>query len=359
MWSMASLWIPSGTFLGPATLEGYQPKYSDNGVLYYFVSLLAFIILNPTLSTRIHEEFPEILGVCNYVALALCIWLLLSGRRKTGSDKPLLYDFYRGCELHPRFLGCDVKQLTICRFGMMAWQLLCLAFFIAEYQRSGFSPGSLVTISLQTIYLAKFFYWETGYFNTLDITYDRAGYYLCWGCLVWVEITYTFHSYQMVTFPSQMSTNAALITFTVGLLCIVLNYRVDYEKQMFAAWWQRYLKEKSKAGVCYLWGKPAQYIEASYKDLTGKVKKSALLTSGFWGIARHDNYTFELICAFCWCLPAVVGNGPIPSLVYFIFLTVLLVHRVYRDEDKCQQKYGVYWDKYCKTVKYRLIPFVY
>ncbi len=34
----------------------------------------------------------------------------------------------------------------------------------------------------------KFFYWETGYFNTIDITMDRAGYYLCWGCLVWVQV---------------------------------------------------------------------------------------------------------------------------------------------------------------------------
>ena len=40
-----------------------------------------------------------------------------------------------------------------------------------------------ITISFQL----KFFYWETGYFNTLDITLDRAGYYLCWGCLCWVQ----------------------------------------------------------------------------------------------------------------------------------------------------------------------------
>ena len=30
----------------------------------------------------------------------------------------------------------------------------------------------------------QFFVWETGYWGSMDITHDRAGFYLCWGCLV-------------------------------------------------------------------------------------------------------------------------------------------------------------------------------
>ncbi len=26
--------------------------------------------------------------------------------------------------------------------------------------------------------------WETGYWGSMDIMHDRAGYYICWGCLV-------------------------------------------------------------------------------------------------------------------------------------------------------------------------------
>jgi Ergosterol biosynthesis ERG4/ERG24 family len=33
--------------------------------------------------------------------------------------------------------------------------------------------------------------WETGYWGTMDIMHDRAGYYICWGCLVWVPSVYT------------------------------------------------------------------------------------------------------------------------------------------------------------------------
>ena len=74
------------------------------------------------------------------------------------------------------------------RVGMMGWSLLTITFASASCQINGFNAGSVVNAALINLYLLKFFYWETGYFNTLDITLDRAGYYLCWGCLVWVQV---------------------------------------------------------------------------------------------------------------------------------------------------------------------------
>lgn len=41
-----------------------------------------------------------------------------------------------------------------------------------------------VSVILQLVYITKFFHWEMGYMNSMDIQHDRAGYYLCWGCLV-------------------------------------------------------------------------------------------------------------------------------------------------------------------------------
>ena len=85
----------------------------------------------------------------------------------------------------------DIKQWTNCRVGMMGWALLHVVFCVAGIRLHGFtdaSMGQAVNATLINIYLLKFFYWETGYFNTLDITLDRAGYYLCWGCLCWVQV---------------------------------------------------------------------------------------------------------------------------------------------------------------------------
>lgn len=40
---------------------------------------------------------------------------------------------------------------------------------------------------LQTIYLAKFYYWEDGYMSTIDIAVDKFGFYVGWGCIAWVR----------------------------------------------------------------------------------------------------------------------------------------------------------------------------
>ena len=41
-------------------------------------------------------------------------------------------------------------------------------------------------------------------------------------------------------------------------------------------------------------------LKVEYKTHDGKKKKSKLLTSGFWGLARHLNYVFELLLALSW-----------------------------------------------------------
>lgn len=127
-----------------------------------------------------------------------------------------MYEFYRGMEIHPRLFGVDVKQWTNCRVGMMAWQILIVAFLLAG-TRQGINPGHLVNVLIQTVYIAKFFWWETGYFNTLDITLDRAGYYICWGCLVWVPAFYTYSSHYLVAYQSIFTGQFAAV---IGLLGI-------------------------------------------------------------------------------------------------------------------------------------------
>ena len=87
------------------------------------------------------------------------------------------------------------------------------------------------------------------------------------------------------------------------------------------------------------------------------MKKSKLLLSGFWGLARHMNYVFEMMLATSWSLPAL-GYGVLPFL-YVFFLGILLFHRTFRDEEKCSAKYGKGWVKYCQEVPYRFIPYVY
>lgn len=354
LWALLSLWVPGKEFFGPTTSFGYTPCYKANGFQFFVVSLSSFLVLlciRPISAVELADNFPQILASCNAFALIFCLYLLIKGKyapqtKEVLEPKPIMYEFYRGMEIHPRILGIDVKQLTNCRFGLMAWELLVVAFFVAGWVKHGFSLAHCVCAVLQTIYLAKFYWWETGYFDTLDITLDRAGYYICWGCLVLVPAFYTYSSYYIVAHPPMVSSTGALLIFGLGVTSIFLNYRVDWEKEYFRA----------NNGVCNLWGKPATYIEATYESTSG-IRHSKLLTSGFWGTARHLNYLFEILAALSWCLPGL-GYGVWPFL-YAIFLTVLLIHRVFRDEEKCKAKYGVSWEKYCRVVPYRMIPFIF
>jgi hypothetical protein len=84
---------------------------------------------------------------------------------------------------------------------MMIWPLMLLSFAAKQAQLYGLSYSMIVSVALQFIYIAKFYVWEPGYMNSLDIIYDRAGFYLCWGCFVWVPAIYTSPTLYMVKHP--------------------------------------------------------------------------------------------------------------------------------------------------------------
>lgn len=134
----------------------------------------------------------------------------------------------------------------------------------------------------------------------------------------------------------------------------MLNYAADRERDVFRA----------TNGQSLVWGKKPEFIEAEYTIVdrkTGKEtkKKSLLLASGFWGIARHFQYFFELTAAWSWCLLAnPLVNGVMP-LFYASFLTYLLIDRANRDSKKCHLKYGKHYEEYCRLVPYKIIPGVY
>lgn len=75
--------------------------------------------------------------------------------------------------------------------------------------------------------------WETGYWKSMDIMHDRAGYYICWGCLVWVPSVYTSPAMFLVKHPMQLGLPLAGAVLAGGLLCIYINYDSDRQRQVF------------------------------------------------------------------------------------------------------------------------------
>ncbi|ELU11336.1 hypothetical protein CAPTEDRAFT_161831 [Capitella teleta] len=348
--------LPGPYTYGPVTPKGNTPLYTDNGFSCYLVTMFSFVVLTHCLKlygltpTIVYDHFGDFLGTLTVFSHVLCVFLTIKGlvapsSSDSGSSGNPIFDYYWGTELYPRVLGVDIKVFTNCRFGMTIWPLLCLIFAIKSYEQYGFIDSMWVSCFLQMTYFTKFFWWESGYMRTIDIMVDRAGFYICWGCLCFIPGVYASVSLYMVNHPVKLGTFWSLVIVTCGSLAILINYLADWQKQ----------EVRDTDGQCLIWGKKPEVIRAKYTvEADSKPRESLLLVSGYWGIARHFHYVPELALAFAWTVPGLFEN--LMLYVYFIFLFFLLTHRTFRDDIKCGLKYQKYWTEYCKRVPFKMIP---
>uniref|UniRef100_M4ENX2 7-dehydrocholesterol reductase n=1 Tax=Brassica campestris TaxID=3711 RepID=M4ENX2_BRACM len=71
------------------------------------------------------------------------------------------------------------------------------------------------------------FYWG------MELYPRIAGFYICWGCLVWVPSIYTSPGMYLVNHPVQLGTQLAIYILVAGILCIYINYDCDRQRQEF------------------------------------------------------------------------------------------------------------------------------
>lgn len=350
-------WLPGKPFKGPISPKGNVPLYKANGPLAFILTLalycLAAFPLKLFSPTLIYDNFGPLLASSCLFSWIFCLFLYFKGRFYPSSadhstSHNFIFDYYWGTELYPRVLGIDLKQFTNCRFGMMSWPLILLSFGAKQYELYGLLSNSMIiSILLQLIYVSKFFLWETGYLRSLDIMHDRAGYYICWGCLVFVPAIYPSATLYLVHHPIQLEPLLALLIFALGSASILTNYMADRQRQRFRA----------HQGEMRIFGKEPKMTVAKYTTTEGEEKTNLLLASGFWGISRHFHYLPEMLGAFFWSLPALF-TSPLPYF-YVTFLTILLIQRSFRHDKRCALKYGKHWEEHCEKVPYKLIPFIY
>nr|KAG5710282.1 hypothetical protein BaRGS_008998 [Batillaria attramentaria] len=351
--------LPGKTVYGPLTPKGNIPVYKDNGFACFVVTMIVFAVLTYVCKTFfgvsptiVYDRFDEVLALLNIFSLVFCLLLYVKGlmapsSTDSGSSGNIIFDYYWGTELYPRIFGFDVKVFTNCRFGMTVWPLLVCVFALKSYELYGFVDSMMVSAALQMIYFAKFFWWESGYMCTIDIMVDRAGFYICWGCLVFVPGLYTSVSLYMVKHPVQLGLPVATLIFVLGALSIYVNYDADHQK----------LAVRRAAGECLVWGRKPTIIRAKYELENGETRESILLASGYWGLSRHFHYVAEIMLAFFWSLPALFEC--VMPYTYVIWLAILLTHRSYRDDTKCEKKYGKFWAQYRTQVPHRIVPYIF
>lgn len=352
--------IPSyqgGDSLGSVTPAGNRLTYQINGMqawlithLFFFAGAFYFELFSPTI---IFDNWGSLLWIVNIVGFVLAAFVYVKALlfpsfvqdRKFSDSR--LYDFFMGIELNPRLGRLDLKLFFNGRPGIIAWTLINISFASAQYMRYGYVTNSMLLVNFfQALYVLYFFWKESWYLKTIDIHHDHFGWMLAWGDCVWLPYMYTLQGLFLVFQPIELSLTYNLVVLTLGLIGFYIFASANNQKDKF-----RKMDDNS-----LIWGKNPESIKCLYVTQDGSTRESRLLVSGWWGLARHMNYTGDLLLSLAYSLAC--GITFLFPYFYFVFLAILLIHRCLRDEKRCRDKYGKQWDIYCEKVPYRLIPYV-
>ena len=295
-----------------------------------------------------------------------------------GNTGNLTYDFYIGRELNPRvtlpFFGeIDIKTWCEVRPGLTGWILLDLAFIAKQYRSYGYVSDSIIfTTCAQAFYVLDAQYMESGILTMIDITSDGMGFMLSFGDLVWVPFLYSTQCRYLSVYPVHMGWTGVAAVTAVFALGLYIFRAANSQKNVF----------RSRPD-------DPSVVELSYIQTK---RGTRLLTAGWWGMSRHINYFGDWLQASPFSMPTGLagytilpagttaaaashafkmldgrelvqgeakGWGILFTYFYVLYFAVLLMHRERRDDVMCSKKYGEDWEEYKRTVRWRILPYVY
>lgn len=258
------------------------------------------------------------------------------------ADRPLWRDVVLGAELNPHVAGVDVKFFSY-RPAMIGWLLLNLSFAYAHVARTGgLSARMGVYQALAATYIVDYFLHEAAMTSTWDIIAERFGLMLIWGDYVFIPFGFSVQLWYLL--PAATAAAGGLPPLSPAAAAAIAA--------LFAAGMATFRGANSQKHAfrvdptAPVWGRPPATAAAG-----------RLLASGWWGLARHINYTGDLAVAAA--LVAPVGAAGAGGYFYFVYLLLLVVHRERRDDRRCAAKYGRDWADYCRRVPWHMVPGVY
>ena len=347
--------LPGRIGHGAITPAGHRPAYRLNGLVAWLVThalfgLAAFRwpLVPPTI---VADNGGGLLIAANAAGILVAVLAYAKARRWPSRPENRRWtghavtDFVMGVELNPRVGSVDLKLFHVGHVGMIAWTVVNASYAAKQFEALGYVTTSMILVNLlQLVYVLDFFAREDWYLRTIDMHHDRFGFLLAWGSAVWIPFVYTLQAAYLVRHPVELSPAAVACILALAGAGYAVFLSANRQRDRF----------RRAGGAVRIWRRPATSIPASYETADGAVHHTRLLTSGWWGLARHANYAGDIMMAAA----ASLACGFAHALPYFyaVYLTALLVHRVRRDDRRCRAKYGAAWTEYCAAVPYRMIP---
>lgn len=311
---------------------GFFKKKADGN----YILNLAWLYDNYVPLMTCSIAFSSLLSVYLYVVSFAKGKVLAEEGSATGKR---IYEFFLGRELNPRIGSLDLKEFCELYPGLIGWIALNMGMAQKQMITYGNLFPSMVLINVfQGVYVLDSLYYEKAILTTMDITTDGFGFMLAFGDLAWVPFTYSLQARVLVhrsPFLNRWFAHAVIALNSLGYLTFRGS---NSQKDIFRT-------DPNDPRVSHLKTLPTE-------------RGTKLIVSGWWGMSRHINYFGDWLMGLAWCLTAGLDGGIVPYF-YAIYFAILLVHRELRDEEACRKKYQGDYDKYCKIVPYRIIPYIY
>lgn len=373
--------------------DGTRLAYRVNGHLAFWTSLLVLLHGFPQRDDEsgallglgafplawIYDHYVELaVGAMAFSWLLSCFLFMKSYAQgallaKGGDTSSAAYNFFIGRELNPRIGSFDIKEFCELRPGLIGWAVINAGCAAKQYALLGCVTPPMILINLfQGLYVWDALYHERCILTTMDITTDGFGWMLCFGDLAWVPVRCA-----LICMLALFACLLVLVLFKG--ICFAHHRFHPFPFLQFAYSLQaRYLVENSpemSAGmlalICLL--KAVGYAifrgsnaekdafrrdpdsdEVAHLEAIETASGRKLLVSGWWGMARKVNYTGDIVMALAWCM--TTGFDCVLTYFYVIYFAILLIHRAYRDDHACSEKYGDDWVRYKERVPALFVP---
>lgn len=335
------------TVFGTKIRDGSRLQYKLNGLYAFIIAHILFVLgycYWKVPVTFAYHHFLPLAVAAIAVSFILSVYLYIRSFQSGallalgGNSGNVVYDFFIGRELNPRVGMFDLKVFCEMRPGLIGWVMLNYCMLVAQYEKHGYVTASMILVcAFQSWYIFDALWFEEAVLTTMDVVHDGFGFMLAFGDLVWVPFTYGLQARFLVDNPVHLEWWAICAIVALKVFGYMVFRGANSQKDTFR-------KNQNDPSVQHLATIPTK-------------RGTKLIVSGWWGICRHPNYVGDLIMALSWSLPC--GFTHFLPYFYISHFLVLLIHRQLRDEYHCQEKYGEDWNKFCKRVRWRLIPGIY
>ncbi|RDL37687.1 Uncharacterized protein BP5553_05120 [Venustampulla echinocandica] len=337
---------------------GKQMKYFCNGVWAFYTTIVLAATLHYFNIFKLYtiiDLFGPLLSVaiCSGFIVSIIAYFSAIARgaqhRMTGY---FVYDFFMGAELNPRMFGIlDFKMFFEVRLPWFILFGLSCGTAARQYEQYGYiSPQVWFLVMAHFLYVNACAKGEELIVTTWDMYYEKWGFMLIFWNLAGVPLSYCHCTLYLANHdPATYAWNPYLmaVLFTSYLFMYWIWDTTNSQKNRFRNQERgQLLQRKSFPQLPWQTVKNPRTIKTKTGD--------SILADGWYGYARKIHYTCDLFFAISWGL--VTGfNSPFPWF-YSVFFAGMIIHRAYRDIQRCKLKYGESWDEYERLVPYLFIP---